>query len=204
MRFRWTKETYSRRTVEDVENFVGWPFLEKILASCKHPRDRGLIAALFETGGRVSEVLELTIENFLRQYPFLVVKSMPVFKRYEKMEDYQDVEGKTRWLTEPKKAYRTFPIHLKEPLVQPLLALIERKKQGRLFKIGRKRVYQIVTALHPTIYPHWFRAQRASQLALEYGYDVHDLVDFFNWKDMVTAVHYSRMGWKGLAAKMQR
>jgi len=39
---------------------------------------------------------------------------------------------------------------------------------------------------------------------LEYGFDVHDLIDFFSWKSLQTAIHYSRMGWKGLANKMKR
>ena len=176
----------------------------KLIEKCGCERDRALISALFETGGRVSEVLQLRKDNFVVQNPFLVVKAMPVLKRYNKVGEYKDKNGKTRWLTERKIAYRTFPIHMKEPLCEPLLSYITKIDEGKLFHIGRVQVYRIVRKLDENIFPHWFRAQRASQLALEYGFNIHDLIDFFNWKSLQTATHYSRMGWKGLANKMKR
>jgi len=194
----------TKRSVEIVESFCGWDYLLKLVEKCECERDRALISALFETGGRVSEVLQLKKDNFVAQNPFLVVKAMPVLKRYNKVGEYRDKNGKTRWLTERKIAYRTFPIHMKEPLCEPLLSYLTKIDEGKLFHIGRIQVYRIVRKLDENIFPHWFRAQRASQLALEYGFNIHDLIDFFNWKSLQTATHYSRMGWKGLANKMKR
>ena len=194
----------TKRSVEDVESFCGWDYLLKLVEKCKRERDRALISALFETGGRVSEVLKLKKDNFVVQEPYVVVKAMPVIKRYRKIEEYIDKDGRKRWKTENKKATRTFPIHLKEPLCPLLLEHIEKTEANMLFDIGRFQVYRIIRDLDDNIFPHWFRAQRASQLALEYGFDIHDLIDFFNWKYIQTAAHYSHMGWKGLANKMMR
>jgi len=194
----------SKRSVEIVESFCGWGYLIELIKKCKREVDRALISALFETGGRVSEVLMLGKDNFVVQKPFLVVKAMPVLKRYSKIGEYVDENGKVRWKTRKKIGYRTFPIHMNEPLCPSLLEYIDKIKEGKLFHIGRTQVYRIVRSLDTNIFPHWFRAQRASQLALEYGFDVHDLIDFFNWKSLQTAIHYSRMGWKGLANKMRR
>ncbi len=194
----------TKRSVEEVESFCGWDYLLKLVKKCEQERNRALISALFETGGRVSEVLKLKKDNFVVQDPYIVVKAMPVIKRYRKIEDYIDKDGRKRWKTENKKATRTFPIHLKEPLCPLLLEYVEKKETETLFDIGRIQVYRIIRELDENIFPHWFRAQRASQLALEYGFDIHDLIDFFNWKNVQIAAHYSHMGWKGLANKMKR
>jgi site-specific recombinase XerD len=193
-----------KRSVEIVESFCGWDYLLELAEKCKLERDRALISALFETGGRVSEVLKLRKDNFVVQEPYVIVKAMPVLKRYKKVGEYIDKEARKRWQTEKKKAHRTFPIHMKEPLCASVLEHVERIKSDNLFQMSRIHVYRIVRALDNAVFPHWFRAQRASQLALEYGFDVHDLIDFFNWKSLQTAIHYSHMGWKGLANKMKR
>ena len=193
-----------KRSVEIVESFCGWDYLINLVKKCRRDVEKALISALFETGGRVSEVLQLRKDNFIVQEPFLIVKAMPVLKRYSKVGEYRDKNGRMKWITKRKIAYRTFPIHMKEPLCDPLLRYIEGIAEGKLFHMSRIQAYRIVRRLDKNIFPHWFRAQRASQLALEYGFDVHDLIDFFSWKSLQTAIHYSRMGWKGLANKMKR
>jgi len=192
-----------KRSVETVETFCGWDYLLDMTDRCDNLRDKALISALFETGGRVSEVLKLEKRHFMIQEPYLVVRAMPVLKRYRKIGEYHDEEGKKRWITEELKGYRTFPIPLKEKLTPYLLEWMDYVKTDRLFHISRVHAWRIVTKINPDVFPHWFRAQRASQLALEYGFDMHDLLDFFAWKSMPMALHYARMGWKGLAQKMK-
>ena len=195
-----------KRSVEMVETFCGWDYLLDMIRRCDNMRDKALIATLFETGGRVSEVLSLKRSNFILQDDFIIVKAMRVLKRYKKVGEYQDDLGKKKWITKSMKAYRTFPIPVKEPLVPYMLKWIDyigKCGKDQLFGISRVHAWRIVVKVNPDVFPHWFRAQRASQLALEYGFDVHDLVDFFAWKSLPMALHYSRMGWKGLASKMK-
>ena len=192
----------ARRSVQEIESFCGWDYLLNLVDKCGWLRDKALISTLFETGGRVSEVLKLKAENFEVKDKFIIVKGMPVLKRYRKTGEYVNEDGKTKWITKKTMGYRTFPIPLKEPLVPYMIEWLDYVKNGQLFRISRVQVYRILRKIDSDIYPHWFRAQRASQLALEYGFDVHDLVEFFDWRDLKTAIHYSRKGWRGLAAKM--
>ena len=58
-------------------------------------------------------VLQLTSDMFMKKkYPVVVVQAMPVLKRYEKLSVYQDEDKKTRFVTEKRKAFRTFPIRV--------------------------------------------------------------------------------------------
>lgn len=47
----------------------------------------------------------------------------------------------------------------------------------------RSYAYQIITAVDSDIWPHWFRAQRACQLADELGFDLEERQDWFEWED---------------------
>lgn len=111
-------------------------------------RDRALISTSFCTGGRISEVLMLRKENFSidKQKGALLVRDMPLIKRYKKITtklDVVKVEGdndfiaptpkhkwshelgawiRPRWVTEPViKTRLEFPIPLWEPLVEFIL-----------------------------------------------------------------------------------
>lgn len=114
------------------------------------------------------------------------------------------------WFTTPSEEYRTFPIHRSEPVTGHLLKYLGRFDNPGvyLFNIKYPRAYEIAVEAgqHCNIHtpPHWFRAQRASQLAFEYGFTEQDLVEFFKWQDYRTAFHYASKGYKGLTAKMVR
>jgi len=75
-----------------------------------------------------------------------------------------------------------------------------------LFNITPTRAWQIVNDLGKRfgihIYDHWFRAQRASQLASEYDFSLHELLEWFTWKDIRTALRYARLSWRKLDKKM--
>ena len=60
----WAHHPYRRESVLNLEGFIGWPRLLRIVEEAGSPRNKAFLATLFETGGRVSEVLRLKIENF--------------------------------------------------------------------------------------------------------------------------------------------
>ena len=219
----------THRVDKDVMEFCGWPRLMSIINQAHPGRDRTLVATLFLTGGRISEVLLLKKENFdLSHEDVIVVKSMPLVKRFQRVtktkkwkcvshcnkrwgekpssEEFRthEIQEYVGWATKPLKDYRTFPIVRKDPPVPILEEWLNRipRKELKLFSISRVQAFLIIRGLGENLYPHWFRAQRACQLAYEYDYDLHDLMDFFVWKDFKIAMHYSRLGWKGLAKKM--
>lgn len=168
-------------------------------------RDQALIAALFLTGGRVNEVVPLRKSNFEAHPRSIHVKGMKVLKRYKKLSSYIDPEGKKRFVTEPIYATRgVFAIQPQELLV-PILTLWLEEVEDYLFPSPAKsrshlsdvRAYQIVRAIGKRcgveVWPHWFRSQRATQLVVEYSFDIHKLADWFKWKELDTARRYAKL-----------
>ena len=138
---------YTKSSVKDAEEFVGWPALMGLIEECEyteykpspvwptdHPgiqeyrnhliqRDQALIAALFLTGGRVNEVVPLRKANFETRPRSIHVKGMTVLKRYKKTGSYVDQDGKKRYVTEPMQVTRgVFAIQPKEPLIPILIS----------------------------------------------------------------------------------
>jgi len=74
------------------------------------------------------------------------------------------------------------------------------KRQLGLDKPVMKDGKKVRDKLH--LWLHWFRSQRASQLVTDYGYEVIDLIGYFNWERYDTALRYAKKGWRGLASKM--
>jgi len=188
-----------RHSVErDVTGFCGWPKLLEIVEKAGKIGSRvysgeflqALIATLFETGGRISEVLKLKPENFdLEASKEFAIAKMPLVKR-------------KKGTTTP--TIRTIPIKRNDPLWPFLERWVKRHKQGeRLFQVSRSKAFLLIRSMGRELYPHWFRAQRASQLALEYGWDAGKLSEYFSWKHFPTALRYARLGWKGLAESMK-
>ena len=201
----WKHHKYQRHSVErDVEEFAGWKLLSKMVKKARG-RDAAFLATAFETGGRVTEVRMLHKVNFdLTNPKVILVRDMRVIKRFHREHGkvVRDI------------AYRkTFPIPRVEPLVEVMVTWIEQQPEwlfptnrGDEAYLGRTMSYNIARRMGDSVglwvYPHWFRAQRASQLRFEYGFDVMDLMEFFAWKHFPTAMRYAKMGWRGLAEKM--
>jgi integrase len=175
----WKDHDYSRRSVKrDFLSFCGWDTIERIITN-NDPEISALVSALFETGGRANEVLNLRPEQFEIRKDVVMVLRMPV--------------NKLR-----KEGWRTFPISIKDPPMQILLNYIEKiPRSERLFPYRYGWLYKRVSELdkrdgdkHGEWWPHRFRAERATQLVLEKNFDVLDLMKFFGWKRTDTPISY--------------
>jgi len=172
---------------KDVEEFCGYDFLLQLVEKAPDLMSKALISFLFETGGRISEVLALKRSNIdFSQPEVILVKKMPVLKKYRKVGEIEDPSKKSgkRWITEKIEATHTVPILKSSPLSPFIEKWCEDKNlHERLFPITRTTalnwVRRIGKMVSPSfeLYPHWFRAQKACQLASEYGYDVFSLKD---------------------------
>jgi len=210
----WGVHEYRRRSVQrDVEGFVGWGCLMELVEACGSELEAAFVSALFLTGGRVGEVLGLRGDMFSveEESGVLVVRDMPLSKRYLKLEE----KPGGGWETVSVEAVRRpFPILLCEPPASILRNWVERHT-GLLFKsprsvgrpLSRAWAYKLTQRLEDatgiSCWPHAFRGWRASQLVSDYGFQVLDLVDFFSWRKVDMAVHYSRRGWVGLLGRMR-
>jgi len=98
-RRKWIR--YKKRSSTDVLPFIGWDKLLSLIDACNdidydiyyrdfcRERDKGLIATLFETGGRIGEVVSLSKANFdFTPKKYCVVNGMLLEKRYEKTGSY--------------------------------------------------------------------------------------------------------------------
>jgi len=213
---------FVRVSVEnDVQDFCGWDFLIKLVNTCKNDFQKALIAFLFETGCRVSELLMLKKHNFfLDIHPeLIVVDKIPVLKKYKRVKIGNKV------VIQKVKSYRTIPIKKSEPLAELMLSWLEKTKKDDLFpqlervknkrhkvlyiirKIGsslRNKEIPSTTVPSDKLWPHWFRSQRARQLVWDYDFTPIDLAAFFNWeiKPLGMIPTYAKPGWRQLALKM--
>jgi hypothetical protein len=142
----WSLNEYHRLNVKDyVEEFCGWKALTD-LSSCATPgRDQAFLATLFLTGGRVSETLALKRENFeVRNHEGIVlVRNMPLLKRYKKLSETVNEEGKKGWITEKlSKNRKPFPIIIREPLAPIFLDYLG-KAEGLLFPSPYKKGFPL-------------------------------------------------------------
>jgi len=219
---------YQRASVgTDIEEFVGWDTLLDLIKECEKTeyapspafdvdatdyrsrlirRDQALIAALFLTGGRANEVVELRVSNFdLHTNPeYIYVRGMKVSKRYRKLETIKHSDGTRSYVTEPMDVTRgVFTLPRDEPLVPYLEEWIQ-TIDDYLFPsptkkphLSRQRAYQIVKEIGKRvgieIWVHWFRSQRASQLVQEHEFNIHLLADWFRWTKLDTARTYTKL-----------
>lgn len=247
------KRKYKRRSVKrDIKKlggFIGWTKLKFILKAvrrydqhtARQTRNVAFVCTLFETGGRISEVLALLKTHFRLRYdtepPIAIVSGMPLEKRYEKEGDYIECllchehndkwtrecegcgaslihNGKLRYITRKLDVKRNdFSIRLDEPLADPMVEWIKDCDGGLLFlspyrdgPLSRQWAYNLVREAGKLVdmhlYDHWFRGQRASQLADEYQLKEMDLLEWFEWEKVETAKQYTKLGPLGQARKM--
>ena len=96
-----------RWNVDEVEGFCGWDFLFRMYHLADREWLKRLVVVAFLTGGRIREVLKLRAEHFdFRTDPeFVVVRAMPVGKRYVKLGLVRkwkcDGHCRRRWNREP-------------------------------------------------------------------------------------------------------
>jgi integrase len=241
----WATHPYIRLNVKDYsEEWVGYQPLLELIELASQPREQAFLSALFLTGGRVSEVLALRKNNFeiRKRERVIVVRNMPLLKRYKKLSEVKDEEGRRKWVTEKlQKTRKPFPIPLKEPLTPYLLGWLDSlpNEDNLLFEspynvgkpLTRFWAYHVIRDLDNRLTPelrqklgldkpfvvdgkvvkdklhlwlHFFRSQRACCLVSEYGFQLHDLIDWFSWEHIQTAMDYAKKGWRGLAEKMLR
>ena len=60
---RWGR-TQATERLKVGSRFVGWETIQRIVEATQNKRDRLLVMTLFKTGGRVTETLALTKQNF--------------------------------------------------------------------------------------------------------------------------------------------
>ena len=171
-----------------VPQFCGWNSLQEYHSRCPTEEVAGLFAVLFETGCRVSEALKLRGDMFVEDDDtWLTVYRAPVLKKKE----YAPLADR----------FRNIPILRSEPLVEPMMNYVE-GRPGSLFQRGRVWAWMQIVGVDDRWWPHRIRSERATQLHTEYGYEVPELMKFFNWSEPKEALEYVRLGTSDLKEKV--
>jgi hypothetical protein len=138
----WSSHPFFRLSVKEfVDEFCGWSAIVELVKYASSELERAFLSALFLTGGRIMEVLNLRKENFtLHTRPkdgeqYLQVENMMLEKRYRKIgAKFIGEDGKNHFNTEKTFATRSkFVIMLKEPLANILLNWIDNCQGSLLF-----------------------------------------------------------------------
>lgn len=134
-------------------------------------RDKALIAVLYISGARISEVLNMLREDVKWDDNYLYLRIRPLKRR--------DVG--------PLLKPNILPIGITAPFAQYIIDWVKTRKEGEhLFpgykqKMSRVRAWQIIKMLNPNTFPHFFRHTRASKLA-EAGADGFEIRDWLGRK----------------------
>jgi len=178
---------HNKRVVEDVPSWIGWDRMLGYYNQSPTDEHRKIFCALFETGGRVSEVIQLKPENFLVSFDGVKIQKMPVLKYREKKR-------------------RDFIIKRDEqdPLCEDLISFVEACEDEYLFPrrsplkgvpipgkhASRTWMYLKVREISDDLWPHWFRSMRASFNVFVREMDIYGLKKWFMWKKIDTPAYY--------------
>jgi len=166
--------------------------VEDMISRADNERDRALIAMLYITGARISEVLRL------------------------KRKDIEIGEKEVRITITPLKIrskgplifVHTLPIPLTAPFVEHIVSYVSKIQDGEEFlfcgykkPMTRVRAWQIIKKLNQDTFPHFFRHTRASKLA-EAGADVLEIKEWLGRKTL--PLEYISVSRRRIAALARR
>ena len=184
-----------KRSVEhDYRDWPGWERFMMIFAGADRapfPEDsRKYATILFETGCRISEVVQLKPDMFTWNEDAVVCWTAPLLKKGE-------------------KATRRIYIKLddRNPLGYALVEYLEACKTEYLMPglkrftraiepwrhVSVKTLYNRITELHPSFFPHILRGYRAGMLVTERNFSMRQLMAWFDWKSADMAAHYTKI-----------
>jgi len=190
--------------------WIGWSALEQAIRRIEGyfpERNRALAAVLFLGGFRVSEVVGvpgqlpgLRAGQVRVVGDFIVLENVCVLKKWRYTDAYDEYGRRVR---ERVLEYTTRAFPVDEPLVPYFMdwvwtvrrSVIDPEKAGELelFPVRRKHVWRIIRK-YTGFWPHFFRAERAIQLVVEYGWSDSQLRSFFKWTNVKTIATYASLG----------
>ena len=180
MRSLTAKEIDPKRVMEAIERL-------------EHPRDKALIALVYLSAGRISEVLKLMPEDVTVKDDFMVVNL---------------------WTAKRKKGVKTrkVPVPLTHPLLKYFVLWFQQVKRNQpIFHnlydpskpISRVQAWKILKRAKADMWLHLLRHIRLSELVEKYNFDPFRLQQFAGWSDVKPASFYVHLGWQASAEKLR-
>ncbi len=204
-----------------INYWVGWKKIlslhERALGLDRdHPRsDHSLyFTTIFETGGRISEVLLLRPEQIHWDDQAIKIIRMRVHKQRRRTKVRNvliKIEGNPLAHTFIKHVEGCDTKYLLPgygPSIEPSHANRFSKKVNQDKPASTSHVYNKVCEIDPDIWPHWLRDQRSWHLAAKVedngrGFDAYELREWFGWTSMDMPSKYAgRRGEEDILRKL--
>jgi site-specific recombinase XerD/ribosomal protein L40E len=166
----WIRTTVKRNKKKLPEDLLTEEEIEKLIEAAEHPRDKALIAVLYESGCRIGELLKIKLKHlvFDSYGAKLLVNGKTGARR---VRIVSSVPYLTKWINEHP---------LKEDPEAPLW--IDRRRNEQIAYPGVQRVLRILkkrSGIKKNINPHLFRHSRATYLANHLT--EAQMCEFFGW-----------------------
>lgn len=173
-------------------------YLVQICKKAKHTRDGCLVALLYLSGRRISEVLPLKKMNMVQVSGTLrfITFNMKAY-RNKRVGDYKIKRGEKyheriicafSLESESGKMLGPYILEHLETLFEEAYIFHHHRNYKR--HITRQRAWQIVTKLDPDVWLHWFRHQRFTQVSKVYMEDPIAMHKFTHHKRFESTLHY--------------
>jgi integrase len=194
-----------RRTLEDVKARLGIEQILSLITSKTWPyktdmenyyrRDRCLMALLFLTAGRISEVLSLTEDqfDFDADRNFIIIRNMILVKRLTTRKG-KPVKHTTAPIRDEVALPLSGPLSKFTVLIEDYVDSISDPK-AKLFNFGRRRAWQIVNYITGQ-WCHWFRSQAESYYGKYVYTSAFALKDFVGVTDIESLGPYVKTSWR--------
>ena len=186
---RTLNDVYFQRPLEIYQLITSksWPY--KTNREFYEKRDKALMALLYLTCGRISEVLSLTKKQFdFESEPnFVIIRNMIVVKRKKK------AKRKSRAIRDEVPLPKEGPLAPFTRLVLDYLGLIE-NPEDKLFNFGRNRAYKIVRYITGQ-WCHWFRSQGESWFGKVFS-NIFALKDYVGVVSAEVLSDYVKTDWR--------
>jgi len=169
-------------------------FLIKNYDGYKNIRDRALVAFLYLTGARISEVVrqikkyQLEIKD-LDGTQYLVIANVNCLKRKEGNE-----------------AKRNIPINIDKEMsfLKYIFEWVdELAEEECIFPISRQTAHNILIRMDENMWPHLMRHLRLTHLTTDYGFSAGELKNLTGWSNTSPADSYIHLNWMDIARKMK-
>lgn len=144
-------------------------------------RDKKLmfaVAIAWETGARISEILQLRVKDFTDDGSEWTV-SIPTLKQRIK------IHGR-----EPRRIIPIKKDRIYELVIKPYLDNHADPNKTLLFPYTRRGLADKINKKYPDVYFHWFRHTRATLWSRKVGIDIFKLKYIMGWKDIRMASNY--------------
>lgn len=155
--------------------------------TCLNERNKALFILGYLSGGRISELLEITKMHFQHKNvdgrDLILIKNLP--NRKNKERHFKDI-----------------PIPIDNSFEKELFSMawnyIDNLYPDRkIFDFTKIRAYQILKKDFD-VNPHYLRHVRATHLVTEYNFNSSQLESFMGWSDARPAKHYVQLAWRNI------